>query len=279
VTAEERLALIGLKIERAKKHIEDLNVALGAFKDSNPYEVAAKRDPQTRQLIYYVSKASATPASVPTITGDILQNLRSALDHLAYQMFLVGTGGLKGAGFKIYFPIERSVHQFKSRFEGKVEGMRTDAKDAIRALEPYNGGKGHDFWVLNELNNIDKHRLLVTVGYSFRRVDIMPTLLADFQASITKNTGPQWEGLAAKARDHEHLQLFLTPGNKLCPLKEGDQLLIDRPDAEPNQKISFLLDVAIHEPGVIESKPLLETVQYFTDLVANTVLAFKPCLA
>ena len=50
--------------------------------------------------------------------------------------------------------------------------MRQDAIDAIRALEPYKGGKGENLWVLHRLNNIDKHRLIVTVGSSFQSVDV-----------------------------------------------------------------------------------------------------------
>ncbi len=37
--------------------------------------------------------------------------------------------------------------------------------------------------------------------------------------------------------------------------------------------------VALSEHGVIDSAPLLEAVQNFTDVVNNTVLQFKPCLA
>jgi hypothetical protein len=34
----------------------------------------------------------------------------------------------------------------------------------IDDVQAYNGGKGHSFWILNNLRNIDKHRLLVTVA-------------------------------------------------------------------------------------------------------------------
>jgi len=104
MTSDERLALVRLKIERAKEHIGDLDVAVRAFWESRPYEVSTKRDDQTRKLIYYASKVERTPDRLATITGDIIQNLRSALDHLAYQLFLVGTNG-KVSGRHVYFPI------------------------------------------------------------------------------------------------------------------------------------------------------------------------------
>jgi hypothetical protein len=34
----------------------------------------------------------------------------------------------------------------------------------------------------------------------------------------------------------------------------------------------------LNEPGVVEGKPLLETIQHLSDLVSNTFHIFKPCL-
>jgi hypothetical protein len=46
MTADERFALIWHKIERANKHIRDLDAAIAAFLATAPYKVAAKRDPE-----------------------------------------------------------------------------------------------------------------------------------------------------------------------------------------------------------------------------------------
>ena len=91
MTANERLALIRVKVERAKEHIRDLEAEVRSFLSKSPYVVGAKRDPQTRKLIYYVANVSETPIKIAPIAGDVIQNLRSALDHLAYQLVIVGT--------------------------------------------------------------------------------------------------------------------------------------------------------------------------------------------
>ena len=96
MTADERLALIKQKIERADKHISELQAAVRTFFESNPIKVATKRDPQTRRLIYYVASVNPIPNSFAIITGDILNNLRSSLDHLTQQLYLVGTGSAQG---------------------------------------------------------------------------------------------------------------------------------------------------------------------------------------
>ena len=85
-TVDERLKQVTLKIKRAKEHVSDLEREMRSFLDTNPYKVGAKHDPQTRKLIYYVTSAESTPDCLPLIAGDAIQNLMSALDHLAYQL-------------------------------------------------------------------------------------------------------------------------------------------------------------------------------------------------
>src|SRR5581483_520630 len=91
ITANERLALINVKVERAKKHIADLNREIISFFNSDPYKVGTKHDPQTRKLVYYIT-----------------------------------------------------------------------------SVQP--------LWQINELNIIDKHRLLITVASIFRSVDIVSVI-------------------------------------------------------------------------------------------------------
>jgi hypothetical protein len=264
MTADERLALIQVKTERAKEHIGDLDSAMSIFHNGKPYEFSTKRDPQTRQLIYYMSKVDCVPMCFATITGDIIQNLRSALDHLAQQLFLVGTSNPR-PGRHTSFLIEQSAGKYKTRLPRRTKGMRQDAISALSAIEPYKGGKGHEFWVLHELNNIDKHRLLVTVGSTFQGINVAALGPARIERLI---------GSPVPSAD-----VFLIAADNPGPLKVGNKLFIDAPDAEVNEKMDFRFDIALSEPGVIDGKPLLETVQHFHDLVSDTVLRFKPCLA
>lgn len=268
-TADERLALIWPKIERAKKHIADLNSATRAFFDAKPYEVGTKRNPQSRKLVYYVHRADPVPLGIAVITGDITHNLRTALDYLHQHLLTVGTSSSfpsKSKDASFYIDGHSDPNHYKTSAQAKVQGLRQDAIDALNGIEPYKGGKGHDLWVLNELNNIDKHRLLVTVASSFQSLD----LGAHIGTAIRKMGGSLHPGLPS---------LFIRPADNLCPLKVGDELFIDSPDAEVNQQMNFGFNIALSEPGVVDSKPLLETVQHLTDLVSGIVTGFRPCLA
>lgn len=85
-TVDGRLKHVTLKIKRAQEHVADLERELRSFLERGPYKVGAKQDPHTRKLIYYVASAEPIPDSVPLVAGDAIQNLMSALDHLAYQI-------------------------------------------------------------------------------------------------------------------------------------------------------------------------------------------------
>ena len=267
MTADERLALIRLKIERADKHIDDLRDALSAFFGSKPYKVTAQRDPQTRKMIYYLASVQPVPADISLITGDVIHCLRDALDHLAQQLYLVGTGNANGFRDKTGFPIMPSAEKFKSNFPGKVEGMRQDAIDAIRCIEPYPTGNGADLYTFHRLNNIDKHRIIVTLVAQHGGVGIGPLLMST-------------PGIPAEMRElMKGISLTLTPKGNVIPLKAGDQLFIDLPDAEEHKDMKFCFEITLNEPGVIEGKPIMETVMAFRDRISDIVNSFKPCLA
>jgi hypothetical protein len=267
MTADERFALIWNKIERADKHINDLNAVIGTFLASNPYKVAGKKAPQTSQPIYYLAAIEPVPIEIPTIMGDAIQNLRTALDHLAQQLYLVGSCGASGFRGKTGFFIASKASEYRKYVGGKVEGMRHEAIDALAALEPYKGGKGNDFWTLHCLNNIDKHRALVASGSSYAAVNLLPMMAA------------QMPDVMRQALANSSMSLFIRPANNLCPLKVGDKLLTGAPNTEVEPNMEFKFQVALNEPGVVEPGPMMEIVQHLADLVSNTVKAFKPLLA
>lgn len=117
-----RESQVKLKIKRAKEHVADLEQELRAFFDTNPYKIPTKRDPQTHKLIYYVASADPIPECVPLITGDIIQNLMTALDHLAYQLVLSDTGDNPPNRNRIYFPIAGDATVYKTEKCRKMEG-------------------------------------------------------------------------------------------------------------------------------------------------------------
>ena len=267
-TVDERLRHVTLKVKRAKEHISDLEQQLRGFIESNPYKVGAKQDPQTRKLVYYVTSVEETPECLPLIAGDAIQNLMGALDHLAYQIVCSDTGDNPPNPNWIYFPIADDAAKYEAKKGRKIQGARQESFDAIDALKPYKGGNDL-LWTLKELNDIEKHRLLLTVGSQAAGVNLgqmmaHPDLMDGFPPEAIEQ--------------FNSFDVFITDGDTGFPLKEGFVLLIMGVDHKPNPKQQFRFTVAINEPGVIEGKPLLETLHQLATLVEGIVTALTPRL-
>jgi hypothetical protein len=142
--------------------------------------------------------------------------------------------------------------------------MEKVAIHAIDATKPYKGGNDA-LWRLNRLNNIDKHRLLITAGGRYQSLNI----------------GAFISGLMSKAMPHlptAKIDVWFGVNDNLFPLKQGDELFADVPDAEPTEDMQFSFSVAFGEPGIIEGKPILPEIKQLADLVDNLILSFKPLL-
>lgn len=264
-TAAERLHHITTKLERARKHLHELKQLHDTFMRSNPYKVGNKRDPDSRRLIYFIANVEQPGDCMATAAGDILQNLMSTLDHIAYQLVCIGMGN-EGPFYHVYSPIADSVDEYENKKPRRGQGMRADAIKAIDAIKPYKGGNDL-LWRLYKLNNVDKHRLLTTVGSAFRSVNVGAVM----HSMMQKTLGDKGATLPA-------IDLYLWPADRLFPLKTGDELFIDAPDAEVNDRIQFRFDVAFGKTQIVEGEPPLEALSQLTGLVTEIVTKFEPFL-
>jgi hypothetical protein len=271
-TIDDRLKQITLKVERAKRHVTDLEKEIRAFLETNPYKVVTKSDPNTRRLIYYLANVDPTPDCLPLLAGDAIQNLMTALDHLAYQIVCSDTADQPPNPRSIYFPIADSAKEYEDRKHRRMQGARPETFDAVDALEPYKGGND-PLWVLSRLNNIEKHRQLITVGSAFRSLNLgahVSKMTADYFAA---NPDSPFHGMEVPI-----MNVFVRPANVGFPLNAGDTLFTDAPDAEPNPYLQFRFNVALYEPEIIEAQSLLEKIHELTTLVERIVAALTPRL-
>ena len=264
MTADERLAHIRPKVERAKFHISDLQREVRRFLDTNPYKITIKRDPESRKPIYYVSNVEQAPGSIALIAGDAIQNLMSALDHLAYQLVCVSTNDIPPRPNRIYFPFADSPTEYETIKTRKIEGARQDIFDAIDLIKPYKGGNDL-LWSLCRLNNIEKHRLLLTVGSR------SPAM--NFGQFMQKHIAKMWPETTFPVTD-----LFFREEDGEFPIKAGLELFIDAPDAEFDEKLQFRFDIAISEPQILEAQSLIETLNQMANLVEGIIATLEPKL-
>jgi hypothetical protein len=191
----------------------------------------------------------------------------SALDHLAYQIVCSDTGDNPPNPTWIYFPIADDAGKYEEKKHGKMAGARQETFDMIDALRPYRGGNDL-IWALYRLNNIEKHRLLLTIGSHAAGINLGQLIANQIGSSFAT------ESLAAL----ESMNVYLNPADKGFPLKAGFELYIGAVDEQPNPKQQFRFEVALNEPGIIDGKSVTETVNQFEVLVENIVSTLTPRL-
>lgn len=260
----EPLANARLKIERAKEHIEQFKSMLKAWNNSRPYVIGTKIDTQAGQHVYYIEKAESLSPGFSAVAGDVIHNLRSALDHIAYEM-CTGSGQTPPKPWEIEFPIADDAAKFPSLRDRKVKGARPDAIKVLDAVKPYKGGNDA-LWRLHKLDNIDKHRALLTAGSAYRSFDI---------AALARDSMLTFGPLP---KDFQPVQLFIRPADRMCPLKAGDELLRHSVDTNVSKDLQFRFDVAFNEPQIIESESIIEALHQWFGLVSAVVADFRRVL-
>ena len=89
MTADERLALIRRKIERANTHLKDLEIIRDRFLNSDFYALGSEQHPRPGYEnfdVFFPVRVDPVPSEISLLAGDAIHNIRSALDHLACQL-------------------------------------------------------------------------------------------------------------------------------------------------------------------------------------------------
>jgi hypothetical protein len=249
------------KLDRAEEHIRKLQDFWSEFVDGNAYPHESLYDPKIGKHLYRLVTAAPIPVDVPLMTGDAIHNIRSALDHAAYRLVCVGTKS-SGPFDRVYFPISDTAKEFKARIRTIKKYLRSDAIKPLTEVQAHPGGHGKLLWHLNKLNNIDKHRLLLTVSAQNRFHSMPP----DKVAILRK----QFLGMADIPETSDY-RLFLTESQTPSLDLKGGHILGIFSDSEVQEKMHFPIEVAFGEPEIIKGKPVVEFL-WLMFQAANTVI-------
>src|SRR5438128_2342233 len=86
--AEFLLAGAWTKLARAEYHLNALTKEMRVFLDSDPYEFERRLDYENSRYLFYVKRVETPKLQWGAVIGDFIHNLRSALDHLTWQLAL-----------------------------------------------------------------------------------------------------------------------------------------------------------------------------------------------
>src|SRR6266542_5879088 len=161
------------KIERATEHFKALEADLLPRVHDQPYTVSHYRNPDTGWNVLRPQPFADFPVASAVVLGELIHDLRSALDHLVWQLVL---SNRQVPNWKNQFPIfshgtmaDWGKKQGKARqkdWRAMLRGVHPGDVALIKSLQPYKRRHRETFSaleVLADFSNVDKHRTLMPV--------------------------------------------------------------------------------------------------------------------
>ncbi len=128
--------------------------------ERNPYTVRREVDPDSGDHLWIAEVNEATPDIVPQLASEIINNIRTPLDHVAWNFARLHHDPPPD---NTAFIVTRNETSWR-RNASKLRGVHPDAAQVIRDLQPFVDSRpqvpleAQPLWLLNRLWNDDKHR-------------------------------------------------------------------------------------------------------------------------
>lgn len=166
---------VRLKLSRARDQIHNLQDDFTSFLATRPCGASLHFQEDIKELTFTVRVTAQLDAMFGVRIGEITHNLRSAMDHLVWELVILTTGRPPALPSKNQFAIFKSKDGFKTRgIDQQLQCVRQDAVDLIESEQPFSTGEGikSPLWHLQELSNADKHRTLHLTGALVQKFEI-----------------------------------------------------------------------------------------------------------
>ena len=249
-----------IKIDRAKKHFGDLELAIKAYFERKGCSVIAEYDPETKQELHRFRMNECIPMEWGTLIGDCVHNLRSSLDFLAHDLVINGNGTPTD---QTAFPIGGDITTFNNDVGRRLKGASPFAIGLVKRLKPYGGTDGCEMLVqMHRLNILDKHRILLPVFASHQQTYWSPITAAMKEMGFkVEGNWPAWA---------------LKPKGGISPLEDGTVLgSYGRGPADvDHSEFKFVIDVTFGEGQVFEREPVVTTLAQLIDLTERLIGVF-----
>lgn len=222
------------KVARAEDQIEQLYVEMTPER-SNYYHRGMSQfnaDRTEHTLDAVISDTAFLRWGV--MTGEIIHNLRSALDLMLCA--LVRRSDAESDCSGIEFPIRSAAPAEGEQLKELKVVKNPDAVAKIEAHQPYTASDpmSHPLWLLNKLNNWDKHRVL-QVGFLEFVVPVAGTLI-DHQVTRLQ------DGLTA-----HHIVVKYPPGWDTAKYATTPVVVFDKPGPAYADPVTWRLRTIHHE--------------------------------
>ncbi len=207
------------RITEAKaQHGELMSVFMG-WMEGGGIALRTIRHPEFALYLWEVAVTAEPKKNLSLMAGQIINNIRSALEYVAFQVYLVAGGEPDGKlADKVAFPIVNTADPWDSVVKKKVPGVWSQAADLMKAAQPFSqtGKDVNALPTLRGLGGTDKHRNLVLCA------------AAAFSANAV---WPSGEGIGVDIwLDRAHGDIDKGP---IVPIKPGTSVQIARVSVYP----------------------------------------------
>jgi hypothetical protein len=216
--AKHPLAGAYARIDRADRHLDELKLVIERFRKAEQDKLISQHQRVPWQLLGPGDKITGVlksrllndfPLDAAVVVGEVIYNLRAALDYLIYELAWEDSGTEKhGTQFLIEsVEVDRKDKKrgFNPRSETCFAGLRADHINALELLQPYKGCT----WTktLRDISNPDKHRRLTAIGGTS---EALSTVECGISENLNDRPRKILRGRGASYADtHTHLQYTL----------------------------------------------------------------------
>lgn len=160
----------GRAVVHALELAADIEAVLASGPDGPHFAIDAEYQPRRHGFAITVVDIDPMPPTWGLLVGDFANNMRSALDHVAWALVTRGRTPpstlTKKAQKQVYFPISGKREVFNGCLETNLPGVRRADIARVRKYQPYHhGSRGRWFsWLLlSRITAADKHRSVAPV--------------------------------------------------------------------------------------------------------------------
>jgi hypothetical protein len=170
------LASARLKLARAFEHVNTIKTCVANYAASDSYRVIPQKEGTDQ-----ISVTREPPAEISILAGEIVHQVRSALDYLVFDLIKLNPRNIVlpfGWETRCQFPLFTKVPR-KGRLEEGLPGISPQALAFIESVQPYNAssvgnmGRLNTLKTLVKLSNIDKHRHLNIMVARVRKEELL----------------------------------------------------------------------------------------------------------
>jgi len=272
------------KVNRAKQHRDALEgyISETFSVKSNLPTLGAKFDTESGEHIVYINRITDLGPffdNVAVFVGDVVHNLRCALDHLAFQLALYHRDGSLTPQQEraVQFPISDSEEKFRKKRDRYLGYIAPEHRTIIEGLQPYHGLAGrpdswsgpyiHQLALLRNLSDTDKHRMLT------------PILAVPWSSEFFSPAGDDNLSMIINQGLNQHVKSLMS-GQPLH--LGGDHLKVGTIILRatiPERILEHEVDMAGYVTSMIhlaDGRPLVPTLDRLADFVVYVLRQFEP---